>query len=95
MPGMLVLSTLRKYLSVVLSPPTVHTAALFTPPGQLVASTSTTSKSKDEIRVLVGLSMEVWEQGRAEDMGMAECEVSDTHPTNLWARLGIESFPIV
>ncbi|KAA1471416.1 hypothetical protein DENSPDRAFT_837406 [Dentipellis sp. KUC8613] len=72
---MLVLSTLHKLLSKVLSPPQLHTAVLFTPSGQLVSSASSPTRSKDDIRVIVGVGSEVWQEIDAQGMGMAESEL--------------------
>lgn len=60
----------------VLSPPRLHTAILFTPSGNLVAHASDTGvRSKDQLRVLVGLASEVWLEVGDEGMGMVESEV--------------------
>ena len=60
----------------VLSPPHLHTAILFTPSGNLVAhATNTSARSKDQLRVLVGLASEVWLEVGDEGMGMVESEV--------------------
>ncbi|KAF7347468.1 hypothetical protein MVEN_01502800 [Mycena venus] len=58
---MLVLSRLQESLRQVLSPPALHTAVLLTPSGQLVSFSSYASRCKDEIRVIAGLSGEVWQ----------------------------------
>ncbi|KAG7099829.1 hypothetical protein E1B28_001637 [Marasmius oreades] len=60
---MLVLSTLHTLLSQVITPSTgLHTAILSTPAGQLVCYASDAGRPKDEIRVIVGLSGEVWQE---------------------------------
>lgn len=83
---MIVLPTLRTLLQHGLSPPEVHTAALFTPPGALISYATGTRASpaqpgrpfgKDDVRLLVGLASEVWAEARTSGgIGMAECEVS-------------------
>lgn len=72
---MLVLSTLNSLLSQVLQPPDLHTAILLTPAGQLVSFASNPSRSKDEIRILVGLSGEVWQETREQRYGAVDSEV--------------------
>ncbi|KAF8578943.1 hypothetical protein K439DRAFT_1638433 [Ramaria rubella] len=73
---MLNLTALRKVLTAVLSPPRVHTAILFTPSGDLVAhATNPSARSKDQLRVLVGLASEVWLEVGDEGIGMAESEL--------------------
>lgn len=71
---MLNLSNLRKLLSQVLSP-SLHTAVLFTPEGQLVSYAASPYTSKDEVRVLVGLSGELWQESREDGMGQLDSEV--------------------
>lgn len=72
---MLVLSTLHRLLSQVLSHPHLHTAVLFTPAGELVSVASSSERPKDDIRVLVGLSGEIWRETKENGYGMAESEV--------------------
>jgi hypothetical protein len=72
---MLVLSTLHNLLSRVLSPPNIHTAVLLTPSGQLVSLASDPERPKDEIRIIAGLAMEVWQETKDEEFGMADSEV--------------------
>ncbi|TFK77508.1 hypothetical protein BDN72DRAFT_753845 [Pluteus cervinus] len=72
---MLVLSTLYSLLSQVLSQPGLHTAVLLTPTGQLVSVASEPSRPKDEIRVLVGLAGEVWQETKGDGVGMVESEM--------------------
>lgn len=72
---MIVLPSLRKLLKQSLSPPSVHTAALFTPPGSLISYATQAPASparpsrpfgKDDVRLLVGLATEVWAEARAQ-----------------------------
>jgi len=72
---MLLLSSLHNLLQQVLSLPELHTAVLFTPEGQLVSYASDSSKPKDEIRVLVGVSGEVWQETKQHGMGMVDSEM--------------------
>jgi hypothetical protein len=72
---MLVLSRLQDSLSQVLSPPELHTAVLLTPSGQLVSFSSYPSRCKDEIRVIAGLSGEVWQETQEQGSGMVDSEV--------------------
>ncbi|KAF8628213.1 hypothetical protein AX15_004001 [Amanita polypyramis BW_CC] len=73
--AMLVLSALHQLLSQVLSSPHLHTAALLTPAGGLVSFASSYQRPKDEIRVLVGLSGEIWRETRGYGIGMVDCEL--------------------
>lgn len=70
---MLLLSSLHNLLRQVLSLPELHTAVLFTPEGHLVSYAS--SKPKDEIRVLVGVSGEVWQETKQHGVGMVDGEI--------------------
>ncbi|KAJ6474607.1 hypothetical protein C8R47DRAFT_1143748 [Mycena vitilis] len=72
---MLVLSRLQDSLSAVLSPPSLHTAVLLTPSGQLVSFSSYPSRCKDEIRVIAGLSGEVWQETQEQGSGMVDSEL--------------------
>lgn len=72
---MLVLSTLHNLLAQILSLPDLHTALLLTPEGQLVSFAAETSRPKDEILVVVGLSGEVWRETRGQGFGMVDSEV--------------------
>ena len=72
---MLVLSTLHSLLSQVLSLPYLHTAVLLTPNGQLVSVASDPRRPKDEVRIVVGLAMEVWQETREQDFGMIDSEL--------------------
>jgi len=75
---MLLLSSLHNLLQQVLSLPELHTAVLFTPEGQLVSYASDSSKPKDEIRVFVGVSGEIWQETKQHGIGMVDSEVWDT-----------------
>ena len=72
---MLMLSILHSLLSQVLAPPHLHTAILFTTSGELVSSTSEPLRPKDEIRIVVGLSGEVWQETKEQGYGMVDSEV--------------------
>jgi len=72
---MLNLSNLRTLLSQVISPATLHTAVLFTPSGQLVSFASNPLRSKDEIRVIVGLGGEIWQETKEHGIGMVDSEI--------------------
>ncbi|KAJ7755061.1 hypothetical protein DFH07DRAFT_903996 [Mycena maculata] len=72
---MLVLSRLQDSLRSILSPPGLHTVVLLTPAGQLVSFASYASRSKDEIRVIAGLSGEVWSETAEMGAGMVDSEV--------------------
>ena len=83
---MLLLSSLHNLLHQVLSLPELHTAVLFTPEGQLVSYASDSSKPKDEIRVLVGVSGEVWQETKQHGIGMVDSEVCGHPPPFLKVR---------
>ncbi|KAF9469697.1 hypothetical protein BDZ94DRAFT_1243052 [Collybia nuda] len=72
---MLVLSTLHNLLSQVLYLPHLHTAILFTPAGQLVSVATDAARPKDEIRVVVGLAGEIWQETRQQGFGMVDSEL--------------------
>ncbi|KAF8079047.1 isoprenoid synthase domain-containing protein [Lyophyllum atratum] len=72
---MLVLSTLHNLLSQVLSLPQLHTAVLLTPTGQLVSVAADPQRPKDEIRVIVGLAMEIWQETKEQDFSMVDSEL--------------------
>ncbi|KAJ3509699.1 hypothetical protein NLJ89_g5082 [Agrocybe chaxingu] len=72
---MLMLPTLHNLLSQVLAPPYLHTAVLLTPAGELVSAASEPSRPKDEIRIIVGLSGEVWQETREQGCGMVDSEL--------------------
>jgi hypothetical protein len=76
---MLLLSSLHNLLQQVLSLPDLHTAVLFTPEGQLVSYASDSSTPKDEIRVFVGVSGEVWQETKQNGMGMVDSEVCEEY----------------
>ena len=73
---MLLLSMLHSLLSQVLAPPHLHTVILFTPAGELVSVASEPTRPKDEIRILVGITGEVWQETREQGYGMVESDVS-------------------
>ena len=73
--NMLNLVNLRTLLSKVLDPPTLHTVALFTPEGELICCETGPYKTKDHVRVIVGLSTEVWQETKEENAGMVDSEV--------------------
>ncbi|KAG5639545.1 hypothetical protein H0H81_012216 [Sphagnurus paluster] len=72
---MLVLSALHNLLSQVLTLPHLHTAILLTPTGQLVSVASDPHRPKDEIRVVVGLAMEIWQETKDEEFSMVDSEL--------------------
>ncbi|KAL5494777.1 hypothetical protein ACEPAI_239 [Sanghuangporus weigelae] len=79
---MLALSSLNKLLGHVLAPPALHTAVLFTASGALVSyatasssDSSSSPRSKDDIRVLVGLASEVWAETKEDGEGMVDSEL--------------------
>ncbi|OCH88764.1 hypothetical protein OBBRIDRAFT_794931 [Obba rivulosa] len=72
---MLNLPNLRNLLLQVLALPRLHTAVLFTPQGHLVAYASDPSKKKDRVRVIVGLSGEVWQETKDQGVSMVDSEL--------------------
>ncbi|GLB35751.1 hypothetical protein LshimejAT787_0300390 [Lyophyllum shimeji] len=72
---MLVLSTLHNLLSQVLALPHLHTAVLLTPTGQLVSVATGPQRPKDEIRLIVGLAMEIWHETKEQDFSMVDSEL--------------------
>lgn len=74
-PYMLNLTNLRSLLAQAVSPGDIHTAALFTPEGQLISFAADPSRPKDEIRILVGMGGETWQETREQGLGMVESEV--------------------
>jgi hypothetical protein len=72
---MLVLATLHRLLSQVISSPGLHTAAILTPNGQLVSYACDDSRSKDDVRLVVGLSSEIWLEVADQGVGMVDSEV--------------------
>ncbi len=75
---MLNLANLRSRLLQVLSLPSLHTAVLFTPEGHLVSYASDPTRSKDEVRVVVGLSGDIWQETKEQAIGMVESEVCNS-----------------
>ncbi|THH29349.1 hypothetical protein EUX98_g4836 [Antrodiella citrinella] len=71
---MLNLSNLRSLLSQVISP-SIQTAVLFTPEGQLVSYAASPHTSKDEVRVIVGISGELWQESREDGVGQLDSEL--------------------
>lgn len=70
------LSALHDVLAQILSFPSLHTAILLTREGQLVSTAHDPSRSKDEIRVVVGLCSDVWKQaGEKDGIAMLDSEV--------------------
>lgn len=63
---MLVLATFQKLLTQVLSPPNIHTVVLSSLNGHLISYVSSrkVEDTKDEIRMIVGLAWEVWNESR-------------------------------
>ena len=72
---MLNLANLRTLLSRVLDLPSLHTVVLFTPEGELVSYVSEPDRPKDRVRVIVGLSTEIWQETREQNIGMVDSEV--------------------
>ncbi|KAF7302642.1 hypothetical protein HMN09_00898700 [Mycena chlorophos] len=72
---MLVLSRLRESLQQVLVAPDLHTAILLSPSGQLISFASYPSRRKDDIRVIAGLSGEVWQETQELGSGMVNSEL--------------------
>nr|GAT61377.1 predicted protein [Mycena chlorophos] len=72
---MLVLSRLRESLQQVLVAPDLHTAILLSPSGQLISFASYPSRRKDDIRVIAGLSGEVWQETHEWGSGMVNSEL--------------------
>ncbi|SRR6266404_7510047 len=72
---MLVLATLHSLLSQVISSPGLHTAVLLTPNGQLVSYACDSTRSKDDVRLVVGLSSEIWLEVADQGIGMVDSEV--------------------
>jgi hypothetical protein len=71
----LVLSTLHQLLAQLLVLPELHTAILLTPEGQLISVASDISRSKDQARIVAGVSGEVWQETQEQGHGMVESEV--------------------
>lgn len=72
---MLVLSALPKLLAQVLSAPALHTAVLCSTSGALIAYSAKPSRPKDDVRVLIGLAIQVWNETKDDGEGMADSEV--------------------
>lgn len=62
-------------LSQVISSPGLHTAALLTPNGQLVSYACDSTRSKDDVRLVVGLSSEIWLEVSDQGIGMVDSEL--------------------
>lgn len=88
---MLNLSNLRRLLLQVLSLPALHTAVLFTPEGHLVSFASDPSRSKDDVRVLVGVSSEIWRETREQGIAMVDSEVRLSAQLGLFCHLSSPS----
>ncbi|KDQ63072.1 hypothetical protein JAAARDRAFT_120979 [Jaapia argillacea MUCL 33604] len=71
---MLILSSIHNLLSQVLHLPEIHTAVLLTPSGQLISCASDPSRGKDGVRVVAGLSSEVWQETRDRGFHMVDGE---------------------
>jgi len=72
---MLVLATLHRLLAQVISSPGLHTAALLTPNGQLISYACDSTRSKDNVRLVVGLSSEIWLEVADQGIGMVDSEL--------------------
>jgi len=72
---MLNLPNLRNLLSQVLALPELHTVALFTPEGHLVSFVGDPYRPKDYVRVVVGLSGEIWQETKEQGIGMVDSEL--------------------
>jgi hypothetical protein len=73
---MLKLSALHNLLKRVLSHPHLHTSILLTREGGLVSTAHDPSRSKDEIKVVVGLCAEAWKDAKwREESVMLDSEV--------------------
>ena len=83
---MLVLSTLSGLLSQLVSP-SLHTAILLTPQGHLVAYACNPSPAEERVRIVVGLSSEVWREGIDGDED-EEAPYSETSPRTESGSLG-------
>jgi len=55
--------------------PGLHTAVLMTTEGQLVSVACDSCRPKDEIRIVVGLSGEVWQETKEQGVGMVDSEL--------------------
>jgi hypothetical protein len=87
---MLVLGSLQALLTQLVSPPSLHTAIILTPQGHLIAYNSSASPplSEDNLRIIVGLSGEVWREGvrgkNEEDVAIAECDLGRILVVPVW-----------
>ncbi|TBU50022.1 isoprenoid synthase domain-containing protein [Dichomitus squalens] len=72
---MLNLPNLRTLLSRVLDLPKLHTVVLFTPEGELVSYVSIPDRPKDRVRVIVGLSTEIWQETREQGVGRVDSQL--------------------
>ena len=72
---MLNLANLRTLLSRVLDLPSLHTVVLFTPEGELVSYVSEPDRPKDRVRVIVGLSTEIWQETQEQGVGRVDSQV--------------------
>ena len=72
---MLMLPALNRVLKQIVFPPDVLTAILLTPSGDLVSYVSHEGRPKDDIRLLTGLSAEVWSETKEHGIGMVDSEV--------------------
>ena len=90
---MLNLNNLRLLLSQVVASGNINIATLLTPEGQLVSFASNPPRSKDEVRVIVGLSSEIWQETKEQDVGMADSEVQELFPSLLAVLLIVHLIP--
>ncbi|KAL4252449.1 hypothetical protein ABKN59_002708 [Abortiporus biennis] len=72
---MLNLNNLRSLLAQLLSQSPVRIAALLSPEGKLVSYAADLATPKDEVRVIVGLSSEIWQETKDQGVGMVESEL--------------------
>jgi len=72
---MFMLSMLQALLTQALVPRHLHTAVLFTPAGELISFAVEPGRSKEEIRILVGITSEVWQETREQGYGMVESDL--------------------
>ncbi|KAH0591195.1 hypothetical protein H2248_001287 [Termitomyces sp. 'cryptogamus'] len=87
---MIVLSTLHNVLSQAVTAQ-LHTAALLTRSGQLIAfATEGGRRPKDEVRMVVGVAMEMWQETQ-EECSMVESELGRIAVV----RVGGESEPLL
>lgn len=72
---MIVLSALHDLLLQILSLPELHTAILLSPEGQLISVASNPAHSKDDARVVAGLSAQAWNESQEPGHGQSDGEV--------------------